>query len=114
MGSPEYFKDLDASQTPMSLHHIVQRHEPSGRMNLYVGAHLHHIQGVSPEKSQELISTLNKHVAQDKYTFTASWNDPGDMIIWDNRCALSLSLSLSPSLSRWSPAIARLFRVFFC
>jgi len=87
-GSPEYFKDLDPSAAPMSLHHIVQKHEPSGRMNLYIGAHLHHIEGVPPEKSEELISALTKHATQPKYTVEVSWEDPGDMIIWDNRCVL--------------------------
>ncbi len=86
LGSPAFFQDMDPSQSPMSLHHVVQRHEPSGRMNLYVGAHLHHIEGVSPDKSRQLVETLNKHVVQDKYTFTVAWDRPGDMIIWDNRC----------------------------
>ncbi len=85
-GSPEHFRDLDPAQAPMSRHYIVQRHEPSGRMNLYVGAHLHHLEGLPPARSDELIATLNSHVTQPKYTFSVSWDQPGDMIIWDNRC----------------------------
>ena len=87
-GSPEYFADLDPSTAPMSYHRIAQLHEPSGRMNLYVGAHLHHIEGVPAEKSAALIEALNNHTRQQKYIISVSWHNPGDMIIWDNRAVL--------------------------
>lgn len=38
--SPDFFKDLDPEAHPMSRHHLVQRHEPSGRMNLYMASHV--------------------------------------------------------------------------
>ncbi|KEZ45110.1 hypothetical protein SAPIO_CDS2543 [Scedosporium apiospermum] len=88
LGSPEYFKDLDPSKFPMARHHIAQIHEGSGRVNLYVGAHLHHIEGLSDDESTKLRDTLNKHVAQPKYTYTFEWEQPGDMIMWDNRATL--------------------------
>ncbi|KAH8883813.1 alpha-ketoglutarate-dependent 2,4-dichlorophenoxyacetate dioxygenase [Thozetella sp. PMI_491] len=90
LGSPEFFKDVDPTTTPMSRHKIVQRHEPSGRLNLYIGAHLHHLEGggITPERSDELLALLQKHATQDKYTFSVPWIQPGDMIIWDNRCVL--------------------------
>jgi alpha-ketoglutarate-dependent 2,4-dichlorophenoxyacetate dioxygenase len=86
LGSPEYFKDLDALATPMSRHYILQKHEPSGRLNLYVGAHLHHLEGVPDAESAALIETLNKHVSRPENVFRVSWEDPGDMVMWDNRC----------------------------
>ena len=90
LGSPEFFKDVDPWQTPMNRHKIVQRHEPSGRMNLYIGAHLHHLEGsgMTLERSAELMQFLTKHVTQDKYTFSVQWFQPGDLIIWDNRCVM--------------------------
>jgi alpha-ketoglutarate-dependent 2,4-dichlorophenoxyacetate dioxygenase len=72
----------------MHLHKLVQRHEPSDRMNLYVAAHAHHIEGVSPEKSKELLDTLMKHATQKKYTVSVSWENVGDLIIWDNTCVM--------------------------
>jgi alpha-ketoglutarate-dependent 2,4-dichlorophenoxyacetate dioxygenase len=86
--SPIFFKDLDPTKEKMARHRLVQRHEPSGRMNLYIAAHCHHIEGVTPEKSTELLDTLMKHVTQDKYVTNISWENPGDLIIWDNRCVL--------------------------
>ncbi|KAI8631228.1 alpha-ketoglutarate-dependent 2,4-dichlorophenoxyacetate dioxygenase [Xylariaceae sp. FL1651] len=111
LGSPEFFADLDPSDWPMFRHPLLQRHEPSGRMNLYAGAHLHHIEdfgsgledkggnGVSgkaqrPMKGREIpdswtvVQKLNAHATQDKYVVAVQWHNPGDMVIWDNRCVL--------------------------
>ncbi|KAI3333779.1 alpha-ketoglutarate-dependent 2,4-dichlorophenoxyacetate dioxygenase [Ustulina deusta] len=111
LGSPEFFADLDPTAAPMSRHRILQRHEPSGRMNLYVGAHLHHVEdgadplGEEEEEEEEeevaakkaratvpdswgLVQRLNAHATQDKYVVAVPWNDPGDLVVWDNRAVL--------------------------
>jgi len=88
LGSPEFFKTLDPSKFPMARHHLMQIHEGSGRVNLYVGAHLHHIDGLSDEESAKLRDTLNAHVTQAKYRYTFEWEQPGDMVMWDNRATL--------------------------
>lgn len=36
-------------------------------MNLYVASHVHHIEGVSPEKSKQLIDAVYKHACNPKY-----------------------------------------------
>lgn len=87
-GAPEFFKDLDPTAFRMSRHRLVQRHEPSGRMNLYVAAHAHHIEGLSEQDSTKLLKTLLNHATQDKYTVSVSWYDPGDLIIWDNTAVM--------------------------
>jgi len=46
---------------------VLAGHEASGRMNLYIASHVHHIEGVSPEKSKALIETLYKHASNPKY-----------------------------------------------
>ena len=86
LASPEYFADLDATAAPMARHRLVQRHEPSGRPNLYVGAHLHHIEGLPAAESAALVARLNAHVAQERYVFAVAWEQPGDLVVWDNRC----------------------------
>ncbi|KAK4216208.1 hypothetical protein QBC37DRAFT_417584 [Rhypophila decipiens] len=94
LGSPEFFKSVDPSKAaPMARHKILQVHEPSGRMNLYIGAHLHHLEDSTgaeiPEKeSSELIDTLNKHATQENNVVSVQWEQPGDVIIWDNRAVL--------------------------
>ncbi|KAF1830146.1 alpha-ketoglutarate-dependent 2,4-dichlorophenoxyacetate dioxygenase [Decorospora gaudefroyi] len=74
---------------PMYQHKIVQLHEPSNRMNLYVGAHAHHIVGIPREESDQLLQTLLERIAQEKNCFSVAWKDVGDMIIWDNTCVLN-------------------------
>ncbi|KAI2626912.1 taurine catabolism dioxygenase [Hypomontagnella submonticulosa] len=90
LGSPAFFADVDPTKTPMQRHRVAQLHEPSGRMNLFIGAHLHHIEenGVEIPNSWDLVQRLNAHATQSKYTTTVRWDRPGDMIIWDNRCVL--------------------------
>jgi alpha-ketoglutarate-dependent 2,4-dichlorophenoxyacetate dioxygenase len=69
LSSPEYFRYVDVASAPMARNKILQRHEPSGRPSLYVGAYLHHLEGegITPERSAELVGFLNAHVSQDKY-----------------------------------------------
>ena len=88
LGSPEYFKDLDPSKFPMARHRLAQIHEGSGRVNLYAGAHLHHIEGLPDDESAKLRDMLNRHITQPKYLYTFNWEQPGDMVMWDNRAVL--------------------------
>ncbi|KAI1141328.1 taurine catabolism dioxygenase [Hypoxylon sp. FL0543] len=90
LASPVFFEDIDPAKGTMTRHRIVQVHEPSGRTNLYIGAHLHHIEedGKEIPNSWDLVQRLNQHATQKKYTTTVEWHSPGDMVIWDNRCVL--------------------------
>lgn len=92
-GSPEFFKDLDPTSQPMTRHRLVQTHEPSGRTNLYIAAHLHHLEtddgGPLPEaESNALVKKLMAHVTQPKYVMSVDWLNEGDMVAWDNTCVL--------------------------
>ncbi|KAI1116560.1 alpha-ketoglutarate-dependent 2,4-dichlorophenoxyacetate dioxygenase [Nemania sp. NC0429] len=94
LGSPEFFADLDPTRWPMVRHQLLQRHTPSGRKNLYVGAHLHHIEEATGADKSEvadswaLVQRLNAHATQDKYVVSVPWRDIGDLVIWDNRAVL--------------------------
>lgn len=76
----------------MHRHHIVQLHEPSGRMNLYIGTHIHHIEDVSKEKSDELLAKLMEHATAEKYGVTLEWENIGDLVI----CTSNISDEKSP------------------
>ncbi|KAF9885579.1 hypothetical protein FE257_012785 [Aspergillus nanangensis] len=92
LASPEFFADLNPLEYPMGRHKLVQRHEPSDRMNLYVAAHVHHIEGLEPGRSQELVSRVFSHCTQDKYVTQVQWNNPGDLVVWDNTCVMHRSV----------------------
>ena len=63
-------------------------------MNLYVAAHVHHIEGgdIDADGSKDLFESLYGHACQDKYKVEIEWRDPGDMIIWDNTCVMHRSV----------------------
>jgi alpha-ketoglutarate-dependent 2,4-dichlorophenoxyacetate dioxygenase len=88
VGSPEFFAHVNPLDHKMARHKLVQKHEPSGRMNLYIAKHAHHIEGLSPEKSDELLERLIAHATQDKYTIEVPWHGVGDMVMWDNTCVM--------------------------
>jgi alpha-ketoglutarate-dependent 2,4-dichlorophenoxyacetate dioxygenase len=83
VAAPEFFKDTDPTQHKMQLHRLVQKHEPSGRMNLYIAAHCHHLEGMPLEESDALLKRLMEHATQEKYRMSVDWKNPGDLVIWD-------------------------------
>jgi alpha-ketoglutarate-dependent 2,4-dichlorophenoxyacetate dioxygenase len=84
VAAPEFFKDVDPTTLKMNKHRLVQLHEPSGRMNLYIAAHAHHVEGLPLEQSTELLKTLMDHATQEKYRMSLQWKNPSDLVIWDN------------------------------
>lgn len=72
----------------MARRKLVQWHKPSGRLNLYVPAHCHHIEGLDAEKSRKKLDFLFTHATQRKFVVSVAWQNPGDVIMWDNRAVL--------------------------
>jgi alpha-ketoglutarate-dependent 2,4-dichlorophenoxyacetate dioxygenase len=91
IAAPEYFKDVDPTTFDMKKHKLVQLHEPSNRMNLYIAAHGHHIEGLPKEESDDLLKLLMEHATQEKYTFSVKWENESDLIIWDNTSVMHRS-----------------------
>ncbi|RDA86502.1 hypothetical protein CP532_2015 [Ophiocordyceps camponoti-leonardi (nom. inval.)] len=90
LGAPklELLQMLKLEDFPQSLHKLVQLHEPSGRMNLYIAAHVYRFDGLTEKKSQPVIERLLRHASQDKYVMTVQWEDNGDLVMWDNTCVM--------------------------
>ncbi len=78
------FAALDPWKYPMSKHDIVITHRGSGRKNLYIASHLHHIDGMDETLGKELILRLRKKVEEPKYVAKVYYKQPGDVVIWDN------------------------------
>jgi len=88
VAAPEFFKDVDPTTFKMNKHHLIQRHEPSGRMNLYIAAHAHHIEGIPASQSSNLLKQLMEHATQEKYRMSVQWKNVGDLVIWDNTAVM--------------------------
>lgn len=91
--APEFFKDVNPEDFKMHRHKLVQLHEPSGRTNLYIAAHLHHLEypdgtPLPAEESAALLKRLMDHATQEKYRASVPWLNPGDLVIWDNTCVM--------------------------
>jgi alpha-ketoglutarate-dependent 2,4-dichlorophenoxyacetate dioxygenase len=88
LAAPDFFASVDPTQHPMGRHRLVQRHEKSDRMNLYIAAHVHHIEGLEESESKALFDKLFEHTTQEKYVVEIEWHNPGDLVIWDNTCTM--------------------------
>ncbi|KAK3069493.1 hypothetical protein LTR53_012131 [Teratosphaeriaceae sp. CCFEE 6253] len=86
--APGFLPGINPEDYFMSRHKLVQRHEPSGRTNLYLASHVHHIEGVPAAKSRQLIDALYKHACQPQYTVAIAWTENSDLILWDNTCVM--------------------------
>ncbi|EXJ56253.1 uncharacterized protein A1O5_12709 [Cladophialophora psammophila CBS 110553] len=83
-GAPDLYKDVDPMKWSISRWKAVYPHEGSGRKNLYVTSYGYKIDGMSVEESQKIIGELIAHGTQPQFVYKLSWNNPGDMIMWDN------------------------------
>lgn len=88
LASPETLKELDPEKYPMRRHRLVQLHEASGRWNLYIASHVHHIEGLDKDESERLRDMLYGHATQKKYVLRVEWENDGDLVMWDNTCVL--------------------------
>ena len=67
---------------------MVRTHPATGRKALYVNRLMTVcIEGLPQEESDELLSFLFDHQEQRQFVYEHVWR-PGDLLMWDNRCAL--------------------------
>lgn len=66
---------------------LVKTHPDTGRKSLFVGRHAFRIPGMSDDDAQALLDRLLDHAVQSPRTYAHAWQ-PGDVMIWDNRCIL--------------------------
>jgi taurine dioxygenase len=73
------------------MHPIVRKHPKTGKPALYLGRRRvypsQYIEGFSNEESETLLDRLWEHATQDSLKWTHTWK-PGDLLVWDNRCAM--------------------------
>ena len=77
-----------ADGVPSYVHPVVRTHPATGRKALYVNRLMTvHIEGLPQEESDELLNFLFDHQEQRQFVYEHVWR-PGDLLMWDNRCAL--------------------------
>jgi alpha-ketoglutarate-dependent taurine dioxygenase len=66
---------------------LVKVHPVTGRKSLFIGRHAYGIPGLAPEESEKLLDSLVTFACQAPRTYSRAWQ-PGDVVVWDNRCVL--------------------------
>ena len=67
---------------------LVRLHPETGRKSLYLNPmRCDAVEGMSREDGDALLDRLYAHCDQARFQYSHRWR-PGDMLIWDNRCAL--------------------------
>jgi alpha-ketoglutarate-dependent taurine dioxygenase len=66
---------------------LVKVHPVTGRKSLFIGRHAFRIPGMADADAQALLDELLEHACRPPRTYLHRWQ-PGDLMIWDNRCIL--------------------------
>ena len=86
LGFDEFTPEEIARCTPVP-QRLVRRHQGSGRLSLYLSAHIGRIQGWPRPEAMALIRELTEHATQRRFVYTHNWT-VGDLVVWDNRCTM--------------------------
>ena len=90
----------DVSKVPGAHQPMVRTHPETGKKSLFLGRRINaYVMGLSVADSEELLDELWGHMVQPKYTWTQEWQ-VGDLIWWDNRCAMHRRDAFDPSMRR--------------
>ena len=93
-------KTDDVRAWPGVPHPIVRTVPESGRKALYLGGRRHAwIIGMEPDESSALLDRLWTHCIQDRFVWCQQWQ-PGDMVMWDNRCVMHRRDAFDPNTIR--------------
>jgi taurine dioxygenase len=78
----------DPLKTVGAHHPLVRTHPVTRRKALFLGRRRGaYIPGLSPDDSEALLDRLWEHATKPEFCWTQVWQ-PGDLVLWDNRCTL--------------------------
>jgi alpha-ketoglutarate-dependent 2,4-dichlorophenoxyacetate dioxygenase len=85
--STSMISERERSTLPPVRWRIYWRNPANGRDSLYIASHTYAIDGMPRDEAQALLEELIDHTTAPGQTYLHSWQ-PGDVIMWDNRCVL--------------------------
>ena len=83
-------KSMDTQTTdeaPEYEHPVVRTHPETGRRALFLGDHAESIEGMPYDEGRALIESLNVMATPEDRVYRHRWQ-PGDIVMWDNRCTM--------------------------
>jgi taurine dioxygenase len=97
---PGFLAEQDLRESPGPSHPIVRKHPETGRSALYLGRRPHaYVNGLPLAESEALLDALWAHATKPEFTWHHQWQ-LGDILIWDNRCAMHRRDALDPKTRR--------------
>jgi alpha-ketoglutarate-dependent taurine dioxygenase len=72
---------------PPQLRPLVKIHPATGRPALFIGRHAHAVPGLTAAESDALLAQLLEDACRPPRVYRHHWQ-PGDVVVWDNRCVL--------------------------
>lgn len=95
-----YEETYSHEERPGAVHPFVIRHPATGRDALFLGRRPNaYVPGMPVEEGDALLDALWDHINNGPHHWTQNWQ-VGDLVIWDNRCALHRRNGLDPSMRR--------------
>ena len=91
--------DEERAAKPPAYHKLVQTH-PSGERTLYLARHATRIVGWPIEEGRRLIDQLIEFATQPPFVRAVRWHQPGDLVIWDNRCTMHRATPFEDTIYR--------------
>jgi alpha-ketoglutarate-dependent 2,4-dichlorophenoxyacetate dioxygenase len=85
--APHLASQRERTTLPPVRWRIRWRNPVNGRDSLYIASHTCAIDGMVEDEAQALIEMLIEHTTAPGHTYLHRWQ-PGDIIMWDNRCIL--------------------------
>jgi taurine dioxygenase len=92
-----YSRELDQRSMPIIVspeadkihaHPLVRTHPVTGRKALFISpVYTIGIEGMTPQEADPILSTLYKHMLQDRFIYRHKWR-AGMVVMWDNRCTM--------------------------
>ena len=90
----------DVSQVPGARQPMVRTHPETGRKALFLGRRINaYVVGLSVAESEALLDELWTHAIQERFTWRQDWR-VGDLVWWDNRCAMHRRDAFDPDTRR--------------
>lgn len=88
------------SKVPPVEHPLVRIHPATGRPALFVAKDVvSHVIGMSDAESRALIDELEAFATRPQFVYSHQWQ-PGDVVVWDNRCTLHRATPYDPQYRR--------------
>ena len=95
-----YTDVTDPRDAPGAIHPLVRTHPRSHRNCLFLGRRRNaYVIGLPLDESEDLLNQLWAHATQKKFEWYQVWN-VGDLLMWDNRCAMHRRDSFDPESRR--------------